>query len=671
MSTPWLELIPTLVGLVAVIVLPGAVALYLVGMRGPLVWTVAPAVISGVYGVAAVVFDVVGLRWSLPWVGVLVAALWAGCWLAGRALARRGIAVHRPSRGPGSDAWVWVGGALGGALLIGIVAAAMVDPAALRQGFDSHDAMFHLNAIRSIRDTGNASSFDGLIGLYGATRASAFYPAVWHSMVAIAPWSAAISPAANASTFVFLAVWSLGIAALTREVFPSRPEAALIAPVVAALFGVYPNPSFGTHAQWPWGAALAMVPGVLAVAWAAVRPELPSGRWSVPLVVVAVLGAAGTVIMHGSAVATLAVFAVPALAVVFLCAVGRARARGRAAVIRILVPGLAGAALVVLLGALAWQSDLFNSVRGFPRDERMPADAALRYALRGFAPEGMPRQMWPLVLLLIVGIVAAFALRAGQWLVVALAATIALFVAAAGPEGTPLRDIAGLWYTDSLRISAFYPVAAAPIVALGFSVVARAVMMAVRLVIPGRFGSLRTVLTGSTLVGTATATVVTAAGLGAVLVHTDGARLGDIRSDFVATYSPPVERRLITPDTQHLLERMGDLLPSDAVLLGEPFTGAAYAYALGGVRVAFPQAALTNLSEDQRTVITEFNQIHSDPAVCDAVRRLGITYFWDDRSAQLPSIARAPGLFDVDVSSGFELVASSDSVDVYRITACG
>src|SRR5690606_29109817 len=102
------------------------------------------------------------------------------------------------------------------------------------------DAVFHLNALWFVRETGNASSLGGLSPMYADTVAP-FYPAVWHAVVAVAPGFERVTEAANASSVVIgSVVWIAGLVALTRVVFPARALPAVMVPVLAATYVTFP-----------------------------------------------------------------------------------------------------------------------------------------------------------------------------------------------------------------------------------------------------------------------------------------------------------------------------------------------------------------------------------------------------------------------------------------------
>jgi len=124
-----------------------------------------------------------------------------------------------------------------------------------------------------------------------------------------------------------------------------------------------------------------------------------------------------------------------------------------------------------------------------------------------------------------------------------------------------------------------------------------------------------------------------------------------------------------------MIRRMPETLPSDALVLGDPIAGAAYTEVLGQRMAVFPQLYRTlDNAHDEDVIVSRFNQIHTDPQVCEVVLRRGITHFYQDTDGyyyQSKRSQRSPGLYNVDTSTGFELVDQGGTAKLWRITACG
>jgi hypothetical protein len=131
---------------------------------------------------------------------------------------------------------------------------------------------------------------------------------------------------------------------------------------------------------------------------------------------------------------------------------------------------------------------------------------------------------------------------------------------------------------------------------------------------------------------------------------------------------------VLSSGEQAFIERSGAMLPADAVVIGDPFNGETYFYALTGRHVVYTQlGAPTAGSAAKELLRTGFNRLGTDPAICDAVRKVGATHFYEDApgaSHGSVSLSRWPGFYNVPTDRGFEKLASAAGRTLYRITGC-
>ena len=124
-----------------------------------------------------------------------------------------------------------------------------------------------------------------------------------------------------------------------------------------------------------------------------------------------------------------------------------------------------------------------------------------------------------------------------------------------------------------------------------------------------------------------------------------------------------------------MLRRMKYTTAPNALILGDPIAGSAYSEILGGRKAVFPQLSTVNADSASQKVLTQhFHDIATDPEVCEVVRRLGITHFYEEEDGAYYNFmrsARNPGLYGVDTSTGFELVDAGGTAKLWKITACG
>src|SRR5665647_864579 len=175
----WLEAIPALTFAALTIVLIGAPFAWAVGARG--ITFLALAIGSSVSSVVVSSFlaPLVGLPWNLG-IPFLVSLPLAAI---GLLLRRRFVlppAPGRPREWGTAFAWSLAAVALGGSLVALSVLPAIGHPDNPSQ---TYDAIFHLNAVRWILDTSDASPVHMTMSTpaYGTS----FYPTPWHAIVAI------------------------------------------------------------------------------------------------------------------------------------------------------------------------------------------------------------------------------------------------------------------------------------------------------------------------------------------------------------------------------------------------------------------------------------------------------------------------------------------------------
>lgn len=234
-----------------------------------------------------------------------------------------------------------------------------------------------------------------------------------------------------------------------------------------------------------------------------------------------------------------------------------------------------------------------------------------------------------------------------------------LTMLAYAPLGEVRTFLLAPWYLDARRIMGAHGLAMVPLMAIGFDLLAS---------------------WARGLLGTSPRTPrwKVDAALGLVLLLLSGIGALDARlaaTDYV--YDPERLGKPGMADTAELamIRRMRLLIPGDSLVLGDPIAGAAYTEVIGQHDAVFPQLTMTNGQERWQQVLAHrFKEIHSDPEVCEVVRELGITHFYEDEDGwyyDFTRSSRSPGLYGVDTSTGFELVDQGGSAKLYRITACG
>ncbi|MBG6239536.1 hypothetical protein IWX78_002523 [Mycetocola sp. CAN_C7] len=650
----WLLALPVLVVAVGVLYLPGLALLVAAGARGFLLYVAAPAVSVAAVAVLAIVFPYLNLTWTVPLVLLVLAGLVAVVAVIRRIVAGS-WAVRRVEQNAVTALWTVAGLATAAVVITAQLIIVIGEPANMSQTFD---AAFHLNGVKFILDTANASSFH-LSGLILPEGASSFYPAAWHGIVSLVSASSGggILVAANMVNIVIAAaVWPAGVMMLTRVFVPGSRVAIVAAGIVSAGIPGFPLLPLDYGVLYPYFLALAFIPLALALALSFTR--LVSFPFDAPillraLALMATLAAMG--LAQSAAVFAWAAMLVPVLLAVVID-VWRRHPSSR---LRWPVLLAGGAALAVL--AVAWYviGRLGNTA---PWD----AYATPLYALVELFSNSREGAAPALVIsiLTVIGLVAV--LRGGRWWIAGMwTVAAALFILGASLPYGDLRNVAiGLFYKDTPRLTALLGTIAAPLAALG--VVAVWTWAAGRLA-PELFARLRS--------GRTPLVVPVIAGV-LLLATTQGgmqAAVVEARPKYAMTEWSPI----LSIDERSLLERLHENVPEDAVVAGNPWTGASLAYAVGDRRVLNPHFNVS-AEPDHVLINMRLNEAASDPAVCDAVTTLGVGYVLDfgvytrDAGGTLSfdSTTNYKGFLDLAESGVVEEIDREGDKVLYRITAC-
>lgn len=254
------------------------------------------------------------------------------------------------------------------------------------------------------------------------------------------------------------------------------------------------------------------------------------------------------------------------------------------------------------------------------------------------------------------------------WPIAAYLVFCVLTLLAYAPLGEVRTFLLAPWYLDARRIMGAHGLTMVPLMALGFDLLASIAHK----ILSRATGSVQSF----SLPQLAPWKVKVALGL--VLLTLSG--FGALDSRLAATdyvYDPEKLGKPGMADTAELamIRRMRLRISGDSLVLGDPIAGAAYTEVLGQHEAVFPQLSMTNGGERWQQVLAHrFKDIHTDPEVCEVVRELGITHFYEDEDGwyyNFKRSTRSPGLYGVDTSMGFELVDHGGSAKLYRITACG
>jgi len=679
----WLSALPVAVVAIAWVLLPGLAVLYPLGVRGVAAFGAAPAVSLGSLAVVAVVAGQIGLAWS-PASGaggsLVLAAAAVGLRFAVRRIRGRKV-VEPEGREPVRAEPVRASRAGLLAALVGtsIAAALATVTAALGMGAadrlsQTYDAVFHYNAVAEILDTGNASSLAaGALTSPGA--ASAFYPAAWHGLVSLvvgsgAPWlsSVPVPVASNVAAIVVAGVvWPLSSLLLVRQVAGRNAAAMLITPIVAVGFIAFPWSLLGFGVLWPNLLGLALAPVGLAAVVTLCGLARDSALSRGQAFVIALWSLAALGLAHPSAVFSVAVLSIPPLLWWLVARLRALSASGRwttAAALVVAVPGVTGAGLAFVLA-----SPLLDDVRVFDWPAfQSPAQAVGEVLLNATNSRDAA---WSLSVVVIAGAVAAARTTTTRWLIPAHLISGGLYMLAASLETATAAALTSPWYDDSFRLAAMVPITGVPLAVLGLVAAGTWAAQHRRSPRPdlGLAGPVRSAVAGPGRY----AGVSTVAATAVLVALSSGLYLREHADSIRAAYTASGDGTVLTQQHREFLDRITTLVPPDAVVAQNPWTGSALLWALADRKVLFPHMD-GDWGDDRRYLADHLDEVARDVEVCAAAERLDVDYAltgevrfwpWDPRTHAYP------GMDDIAGAAGFELVAAgAGPYRLYRITAC-
>lgn len=657
-------LFPFLVAFV-VLLLPGAVIAFAGGMRCMSAVGLAPLLSVSVLSVSAVVAPYLGLAWGvLP--ALLGVALAAGATLGVRAaLARRfGWRMTIGSRGFSITPSAAAGLLFGSGVILYRLLQIFGDPQYVSQTADN---VFHLNAVRHILVTGDASSLT--VGAAGGGAAS-FYPAAWHGIVALVteisgfPIAAAV---ACLNLVIGAVAWPLSMWFFCRVVLGGSALMNVGFGVLISAFSAFPYLLVDWGVLYPNYLGMAILPSVAGVVVLMFGSRTMLAPHRVMLPWFALVGLAGISLSHPNTILCLIALLLP-------LGLGSACGRGAIRVFKAKEPRqrlLYTVAAVVLLAATL---GLWLLLRPFPItmfNTTWPPYQSTAQAL-GEAigtTHSMRAAAWVTGLLVVLGLHRVLS-RAGQrWLAASFALWTLLFVAATAWQPSVARAaLTGGWFDDYKRIAAGMVVAALPLALAGFLVVTR--RLADLLQSAGRGSRFEGLFdTKTRLIALAAAAVV---GLPIFLVS----QSGPVRDAAIAAksnYNLRPGSPIMSEDEFKLYSEIPEFVPDDAVIAGNPWDGSAWAYFVSGRQVLFPHV-LATMNPDKELIASSLNRISDNPAVCAAAQRLNVEYAINsDELIYLPgnpNNTAYPGLAHLNQAPGFELVAQVGTNRLYRLLPC-
>lgn len=531
----------------------------------------------------------------------------------------------------------------------GLIAIAMRSPDYFSQRYDN---FFHLNAIQYVIDTGNASPF--WIGTMTSPDGTLpFYPSAWHAVVSlvVATSGSSVVEGTNAAILVVAAVvWPASCVFLVRSLFGRSRIMTVAAGVLTSAFTAFPYLPLHYGVLYPLFLGLACAPVALAIVWQLVRPGKEPRR--ADTVVVLALLLPGVAVAHPGALLAVLALSLPMVVAAFVHKIVAARPPLRI---------LWGGGLVLYLGAGLFALHVLRPPADqiyWPTIESIPAAIG---SVVSAAVYGYPLALLPAGLI-VVGVYSVIRRPSyGRWVALgssAVGATLYVIVAASSSES--LRNlITGPWYNNAPRLASIWVIGALPIAALGAVALVRWLTRSrVMIKLGGRMRGGSTTALG--ILGVA------------LVVAAQGPALRQAGADIAFTYVLRNDAPIVTPDEYRLMEELRTIVPDGAVVAGDPYTGASFAYALSGRKVLMPHL-LMQVSTDMQLINSRFSKEPDDPTMCRALIDTGVRYVLDFSAGGdfMKNNADFSGLQGLSGSPYVSLAAEDGSARLYRITSCG
>ncbi|MGM7672149.1 DUF6541 family protein [Microbacterium sp. A93] len=646
MILDWISAAPVILVAALVVFVPGLVSLAAAGMRGLALVGFAPVMTTAVASLAAVALSLLGIDWSVWSFAAVVALVSVAAWLVGRLLPLGGQ-QRRATRT--ANRWL-MPTALAIGVVIGIwrLASYVSDPSAISQ---TNDAVFHLNALRFIQESGSASSLDVNSFIGG----SGFYPAAWHALasVIVMATGASIPLAVNALSVVIAAlVWPVGLAWFARVATGSTAIASYTA-ILSGALQLFPLLLLQWGVLYPNALSVALIPA--SVALVLVLPSWSSAErpWRSALQGVLFVAIATSAL----------VFAQPASVLIFglLCMIWFSwwmLTRTTVPLAIRLVSIVAG--WIVLAGVWFVFSGSTSGSHWPPF--RGKFDVWLDILFNGqlripFA--------WGVSVLMLIGLVVALLRTRWRWIAVAWAAISALYVLAATFGIAIVRDgILGAWYADPYRIAALAPIIVIPLAAMGFDAIVRVVTARGRAKGSGADEA-------RTKTSVLAVTIISVLTVVLVLVRPVS------MPDYVLDRFEPQPRyeesavSYLSMDERELLETLPNFVEDGATVISNPSTGSGFGYMLSGLDV-YPRTWAPPTTAHWQELASGLRDAASDPAICEALVTFGNPEYVLDFGLGEAYSGRyeMPGMTDFAGQDGFELVTQIGDASLWRITAC-
>ncbi len=633
-----------LLAAVVLLIVPGAAICRAAGIRWRDAVAAGPALTLAVVAVGSAVTAAADLRWGLLSAGLTALAALTAAGMVGIAARATDRGTWRRGEGRDDDDEPRSGGPGPGVIDLVVVVLAAVP--AIQVLIATHgltaipqnwDAIFHGGATRFIAETGRAGVTD-LAPVSQPANPHFFYPDTYHAFAALLVGlpGGALPEALNAVSAATGVVFVLGVAVLTGRLCGGSRLAAVASAVVAASAWTFPYLALAHGPLLPYALGVAVIPGLILLGeqLAARRPRMPAHALLLGA------GMAGAWSVHPS-VALAAVIPLSAQAVAGLVTAPGLRSR------LVVVGGFVLAALPA--GAyVGWSVRMVTagtteSLASFS----WPREVGVGRAVAGVLDLGPTAvASMGMAVAVLVGLVAAVTdPRRRRPLAAPFTALLVfgvLYVLAAAVQGDWVRQATGFWWDDVNRFASLLVLPSAVLAGAG-----------VRALVPR--GSVRRPAARPAVAVVAVLALLTASGHG-VLAR-------DMR---VWGYG---DGPAVTADERVVLDGLGERYDG-GVVLGDPFDGTAWVYALHGVPVVFgaPLAddPVAQVGADRMVLYTSVNRYGFDPIVTREMVRQDVRWVIVG-TGSVGGPGRPGGFIGLHLNPNLRLVEANPGARLYEV----
>ena len=475
----WPSFVIAVVVAVALLYVPGSLALRATGLSAPLAVACAPFVSVFLYAAIGIALKAAGVVTS--WVTLLAIALMlAGATYAlSRARGGGETLALGPSRVSLRGGWLVLACYVAVGVLVGVCCflSVMDGPESFPRQIDT---VFHLARIRAYAESGTFSVLDATncfpdgVG-YGAALPGVFYPAAWHVVGAMVYQATgfAVSLVLNALDFVFAAVvFPASMYVLLSYVFDDCPKVVALGSLVAVAFVAFPWRLLTFGLLCSNLASFAMAPAV-AACFACLIDPVRGARHRLGLLAAFVVGCCGLAVTQPNAIFTIAVLLWPLCAWRVAGLADRLHVSDRARPLARVVLVVAFLALATVAWVALYRAPFMSgvlSIDWWPTYGK--GEAAVELLLLAYRD---PMRQVALAILVVVGGLYTLRERRYLWLSLSYASMLAIHFLVVATDGRWKHLLAGFWYRDPFRTAASCAILAIPLAALGLYAICRAV----------------------------------------------------------------------------------------------------------------------------------------------------------------------------------------------------